>query len=180
MENSGYPWRPEDLKLFPDVAPCLKTLSAMGFLLLVVTNQSGVARGFFNLSDVYNFHRHLQGRLLASGGRGFDSFYICPHLNRDGGGFAPGFAVDCNCRKPKPGLVEMAIREFGLDVRQSVLIGDRDSDVESGLKAGIGANYQLLRPGSDEKPHAGAKGVGPDLAVLTTRILSDAGQKLAK
>ena len=168
------------MKLFQDVAPCLNALSAMGFLLLVVTNQSGVARSYFNLSDVFNFHRHLQGKLLAGGGRGFDGFYICPHLSAKSGGLSPGFAVDCECRKPKPGLVTTAIREFELEPRQSVLIGDRDSDIESGLKAGIGANYQLIRAGSDEKAHPSANGVGSDLAVITNLILTNAGQKLAK
>lgn len=132
--DTGYTFKPSDLVLFDDLAPALTNLKEMGFLLIVVTNQSGVARGLFNLYDVFSFHQAIQFELQKKQAPIFDAFYICPHLES---GIVFPYGEACECRKPKAGMIRDACRDFSIDVKQSVLIGDRSSDIEAGRSAGV-------------------------------------------
>ena len=106
------------LQIFPWAAPAIQRLNRKGFPVIVVTNQSGVARGLFPESLVGEVHRTMSEQLSASGAR-IDGYYYCTHILADA----------CNCRKPLPGLLEQAAREHSLDLARSFVVGDRYADV---------------------------------------------------
>ncbi len=125
---------PAQLRLYPGVAQALRRLGELGFGLVVVTNQSGVGRGYFDLAAVDRVHARL-GELLAEEGVRLDGIYVCPHPP-DG---------DCRCRKPRPGMIEQAVAEFGFDASQCFVIGDKAADVQ--LAEAVGATGILVRTG---------------------------------
>jgi D-glycero-D-manno-heptose 1,7-bisphosphate phosphatase len=124
----GYPHRVEDAVLFEDAGPALRLLEQAGFSLAVVSNQSGVARGYFGAADVRAFNASLAEQLAAEGvAISVEQFFVCTHAPAEG----------CPCRKPQPGLIHQAADRLRLDLRRSVLIGDRDSDIQAGQAAGL-------------------------------------------
>lgn len=124
----GHPNRIEDAVLFPDVAPALLRLQSAGYILAIVSNQSGVARGYFGMQEVVDFNRVISAALNAVGvSIRTERFFVCPH----------GPADECGCRKPKPGLINRAARELKLDLRRSFLVGDAESDIAAGRAAGV-------------------------------------------
>lgn len=134
--DKGYVFKTTDLEILPDVVPCLIELKKRGFLLIVITNQSGIARGMYDLNDVDLFHQHLTSEIAKAGGPTLDDFYTCPH--HPSGTISP-FNTDCDCRKPKPGLLLRAASDLGLDLQASWMIGDKDSDAECAAAAGVKA-----------------------------------------
>ncbi len=130
----GYVHRVEDFVILPGVVEGLALLRAAGYLLIVVTNQSGIARGYYDQAAVDRLHDHLRAR-LAEGGVTLDAVYFCPHHPQ---GSISSFAVDCDCRKPAPGMLLQAARDFSLNLPASVLIGDKLSDLQAGARAGVG------------------------------------------
>lgn len=134
--DSGYVFRTSDLQILPGVPQTLLALKNAGYLLVVITNQSGVARGMFSLSDVESFHRYMRAEIVRQGGPELDAIYTCPH-HPDG--TVPEFAVKCSCRKPGPGLLLRASREHGIDLATSWMIGDKDSDAAAARAAGVRA-----------------------------------------
>ncbi len=125
---------PNQLELYPGVGPALRRLGQLGFGIVVLTNQSGVARGYFDLATVARVHARLR-EMLAAEGVAVDGIYLCPHGPDD----------DCACRKPLPGMVEQAVAELGFDPGQAFLIGDKAVDVE--LARAVGAIGILVRTG---------------------------------
>jgi D-glycero-D-manno-heptose 1,7-bisphosphate phosphatase len=126
-----YPSRPADLVLQPDLGPPLRQIAEQGVALVLVTNQSGLARGFFTASDLERMHDHLR-HLLRGIDVELDGIYVCPH-HLDGQ--VMSLAMDCRCRKPRPGMLLQAARDLKLDLGRSWLVGDADSDVEAGQRA---------------------------------------------
>jgi D-glycero-D-manno-heptose 1,7-bisphosphate phosphatase len=127
-----YPSQPDDLILYDGIGPELAALQMAGFRLVVVTNQSGIARGFFTETDLARMHDHLAFQLARFTVR-IDGIYFCPH--HPDGVVAP-FATHCSCRKPRSGMVTAAARELDLDPRRSWFVGDILDDVEAGNRAG--------------------------------------------
>lgn len=127
-----YPSRPEDLRLYDGIGPELRRLRDEGFRLIVITNQSGIARGYFDEAALSRMHRHLR-RELAKVGVEIDGIYHCPH-HPDG--VVPGLARRCVCRKPAPGMVLRAAREHQIDLAGSWFVGDILDDIEAGARAG--------------------------------------------
>ncbi len=127
-----YPSRPEDLVLYDGIGPDLHRLQAAGFHLVVITNQSGIARGYFTEADLSRMHDHLAAELARFGVR-LDGVYFCPH-HVDG--VVPDLAVACECRKPQPGMLTRAAADLGLDLARSWFVGDILDDVEAGNRAG--------------------------------------------
>lgn len=127
-----YPSRPEHLRLYEGIGPELRRLQAAGFRLVVVTNQSGIARGYFTEDDLRRMHKHLTASLDRAGVR-LDAIYYCPH-HPDG--TIPEFARRCDCRKPAPGMLWRAAHDLGVDPAHSWLVGDVLDDVEAGRRAG--------------------------------------------
>ena len=122
----NYLYRPEDLELFPDVAKALARLKQHGFKLVVVTNQAGVARGYYGEEDVNRLHRYLNS-LLAADGAEIDHFFYCPHHPEHGVG---KYKTECHCRKPNPGMLKMAEQFYRIDKAHSYMIGDKLVDME--------------------------------------------------
>jgi len=131
--DHGYVYRLDALALIPGAAEAVRLLNEAGYLVIVVTNQSGVARGFYGEDDVARFNAALAQRLGAEGAH-IDAFYHCPHHPQ---GTVARYAIACDCRKPKPGLLEQAARDFSIDRARSFLIGDRDGDSEAAAAFGI-------------------------------------------
>jgi D-glycero-D-manno-heptose 1,7-bisphosphate phosphatase len=127
---------PADLEFLPGAAVGLRKMSDMGFRLAVITNQSGIARGFFSLARLNEVHERLSQMLRSIGVR-LEGIYSCPHGPEDG----------CNCRKPKLELMRQASKELGFDMSQSIVIGDKDSDIEFGRRAGA-TTMLVSQPGS--------------------------------
>jgi len=123
---------PAGVELIPGVAEALRRARALGYRLFIHTNQSGIARGYFSAADLDAMHRYLAGK-LARWGVGLAGVYYCPHHPE---GSVPALAVECECRKPRPGMLLRAAAELGLDLRRSWFVGDILDDVEAGNRAG--------------------------------------------
>jgi histidinol-phosphate phosphatase family protein len=117
--------RVEDFELFPTAPEAIKLFNNNGFKVVVVTNQSGIARGYFDEHTLAQIHSKMQAELLAHGAR-VDAIYYCPHHPDD----------NCNCRKPKTELFIAAAKQFDIDFRQSYVIGDAKSDIDAGTALG--------------------------------------------
>ncbi len=127
-----YPSRPEELILYDNIEGELVALQEAGFRLVVITNQSGLARDLFTADDLRLMHEHLTRELAARGVR-LDGIYHCPH-HPDG--VVPELAIRCDCRKPAPGMLLRAASDLHLDLRRSWFIGDILDDCEAGNRAG--------------------------------------------
>ncbi len=128
--------RPEDFELLPGVEEGIKLLNKSGFKVVVITNQSGIARGYFTEEMLARIHEKMSED-LAKGGARVDAIYYCPHLPDD----------NCECRKPKPTLLFRAASDLAIDIRQSYIIGDREMDIEMGRRAGCRAALLILQDG---------------------------------
>lgn len=126
-EDTGYAHSPREWRWLPGVPEALARFRAEGWLLLVVSNQSGIARGYFDEAALHSLHAWVNA-CLAPLNATVDAWYHCPHL--------PEISGPCACRKPRPGLLLQAAAEWGVDVRASWMIGDRPRDVMAGAAAG--------------------------------------------
>jgi len=134
IEDVGYPHRPEDLHLIPGAAAAVARLNAAGLPVVVVTNQSGVARGLFTLDQMEAFNRLLMNR-LADGGGEVHAVYACPYHAE---AVVPAFRhPDHPDRKPNPGMLLRAMADLDLDPEGSLMIGDKPSDLEAARRAGV-------------------------------------------
>lgn len=133
-QDLGYVYQFEESIIPPSVPSALKLLKSQNYLLIVITNQAGIARGFYNEEDVHKFHERMQHFFHEKSGVLIDAFYYCPHHPK---GSVSKYAINCNCRKPKTGMIEQAIKEFSIDIENSFLIGDKVSDIDCGKNMGI-------------------------------------------
>ncbi len=131
--DKGYLYKIEDFAWMPHAREAVKYLHDKGYLVVVVTNQSGVARGYYTEAEVQNLHEYMQQE-LAELGTAIDAFYHCPHLPD---ATVPEYAQACTCRKPMPGMVLQAIAELQIDPAQSFIIGDKQRDLDAGSAAGV-------------------------------------------
>lgn len=138
-EDLGYVHRIADFHWVPGAVAACKQLQDAGYALVVVTNQSGVARGMYTLADVDALHRHMASELALAGVQ-LTAVYACPH-HPDG--TLPAYRLDCMCRKPRPGMLLQAMREHALDPARSVLFGDKASDIQAGAAAGLSRGFQI-------------------------------------
>ena len=127
-----YPSRPEHLRLYENIGPELCTLQEMGFALVVITNQAGIARGYFTEADLQRLHDYLTSELALLGVH-LAGIYHCPH-HIDG--VIPELAIRCSCRKPQPGMLLRAARDLEIDLEHSWFVGDILDDIEAGNRAG--------------------------------------------
>ncbi len=145
-----YLYRAEDFEFIPGAAEAIRLLNQAGLLVVVVTNQSGVARGYYTEDDVELLHRHID-RELARSDAHVDAWLFCPH-HPDGNG---SYALPCNCRKPLPGMLQEAARRYDIDLGNSVMIGDKRADIEAGEAAGGRTILVRTGYGADEEPYVG-------------------------
>lgn len=129
IKDVPYNVNPDLIELKTGAAEAVQKLKKAGWKVFVVSNQSGVARGFFDSGDL----RAVWQKLNELCGIEFDGFYFCPHYET---GSVPQFSVACDCRKPKAGLLLQAAREHKLDLKKSWMIGDHAKDIEAGQRAG--------------------------------------------
>ncbi len=120
----------EEFRFLPEVPEAIKKLNRAGFFVIVVSNQRGVARGLFTEEDLEDIHSRMLDELRSEGAK-IDAIYYCPHDVSD----------DCDCRKPKPGMILKAREEHDLDLPGSFIVGDSTSDVEAGRRAGLKTIY---------------------------------------
>ena len=163
MEDANYVGDVSRVILIPGATHALKRLVDAGYRLLVVTNQSGVGRGYFPREAVEQIHAHLDEQ-FGNVGVKFDRYYVCPHHPED----------KCDCRKPKPKFLQEAAREFALDLDQCFMVGDRASDIQAGINAGTqtvlvltGAGRETLAKGEVTPAHVAA-----DIGAAVEWILS--------
>ncbi len=120
--------RPEDFRLFPNTAKAIRLLNEHGFKVIVITNQSGIARGYFTEETLAKIHDRMKSDLAEEGAR-VDAIYYCPHHPDD----------NCDCRKPKPRLLLLATKEHNIDLERSFVIGDLQMDIDMGKAVGCPA-----------------------------------------
>jgi D-glycero-D-manno-heptose 1,7-bisphosphate phosphatase len=133
LDELGFLARPEELRLLPGVAAAVRRLSDAGFRVVVVTNQSGIARGLFSADDLARVHERLERELAQEDAR-LDLILHCPHHPEHG---EPPLRARCACRKPEPGLFFEAARRLSLDLERSWVVGDSARDLEAGRRAGV-------------------------------------------
>jgi len=138
--------RVEDFQFIPGAPLALKRLKDAGFLLIVVTNQSGIGRGYYDENALKAVHDHMHAELAAFGA-GVDACYFCPHHPKHASG---EYLKECDCRKPLPGMLLQAARELDIDLAASFMIGDKLADIEAGLKAGCTPLLVLTGYGSSQ------------------------------
>ena len=132
-EEVGYLWEIEKFKWIDGARDAIKFCNERGLLTVVVTNQSGIARGMYTAREVDALHNFMQ-QSLSEVGAHIDAFYYCPHHPK---GEVEEFSVVCDCRKPKPGLIVRACKELGIDPAQSILFGDSERDIQAARSAGL-------------------------------------------
>ena len=130
---------PAGVQLLPGVTAAIHRLNQAGLPVIVVTNQSGIGRGYYSLDTMTAVHQRMDAELAAAGAH-VDALYFCPHRPEDG----------CSCRKPAPGMLIQAAAELGLDLECSVIIGDKFSDLAAGKAIGCCAVLVLTGHGADE------------------------------
>ena len=149
--DKGFPRDPDEVELIPGSAAAIRGLRALGLKAVVISNQSGIGRGFLTHEDVARVNARL-GELLEAEGAALDGLYYCPHAPGDG----------CACRKPQRTLLDRAATAFGADLSLSFFVGDKKDDVDAGRN--VGATTFLVRTGYGEK-QVFSDGAGPDYAV---------------
>lgn len=145
-EDVNYLSRPEQLKIFPFAAEAIRLLNENDFLVILITNQSGIARGFFDEKALGEIHAKLIAELAEQNAK-LDAIYFCPHDS----------VADCRCRKPQTGMIEQAARDFAIDLENSWMIGDKRIDVETGSSAGTKTALVLTGYGQMELEKLTAK-----------------------
>lgn len=131
--DTGYLHRPDQVAWMPGAFEAIRALNAQGCLVFVVTNQSGVARGLYPETDIHALHAWMSGELAAHGAH-IDAFAYCPHHPQ---ATLASYRLDCDCRKPKPGMIETLLSGWAVDRSRSLLIGDRDTDIAAARAAGL-------------------------------------------
>jgi D-glycero-D-manno-heptose 1,7-bisphosphate phosphatase len=167
--DRGYVSRPEDFEWMPNVMPALRALKRVGWRLVVVTNQSGIARGLYGPAEYDNLTSWMESE-LAKNDIALDGVYHCPHLPD-----APlaAWRRQCDCRKPAPGMLRRAARDLGLDLGACVMVGDKPSDILAGRAAGVAACIRI----ADAIDHASCDIADPP-ADFTCGSLADAARWL--
>lgn len=153
-QEKDYLYRIADFEFVPGAPEAVRLLNEAGYLVVIVTNQSGVARGYYAEEDVETLHRHIAGELARCGAR-VDAWFYCPHHPAGRG----SYSLPCSCRKPLPGMLLEAARRFDIDLAASVMIGDKRADMEAAVAAGCrpilvrsgygAAEERLISPGTE-------------------------------
>lgn len=176
-EERAFVHRREDFALLPGAVPALRLLKQAGYLLVVVTNQSGIARGIYSEADYLALAEHMRAELAAAGVP-LDAVEYCPHLPD---ALVERYRLECDCRKPKPGMLRRAIQALDIEPGASFLVGDRQSDIEAGRAAGIGRCF-LVRTGYTLAAEALARAdaVYDDLLACARAVVASSCQSQAE
>lgn len=165
IEERNYLSDPDEVAICAGAVEAVRRMRLHGYKVIVVSNQSGIARGYFTIQQLQAVERRIAERLGAENAS-LDGVYHCFHY---AGGSVPEYAVDCECRKPRPGMLLQAARDFDLDLSRSLMIGDKTTDLEAGFNAGCRAGA-LVRSGHGREQ---------DLSVFQGKAVVDAPDILA-
>lgn len=169
-EEVGYLNNPDELVLYPFAAEAIKLLNDNGFLAIVVTNQAGVGRGCFTEDKVHLVNDKMHDELAKHGAK-IDALYYCPHHPSSK---EPKYAVDCNCRKPKTGMIDQALKDLPVDTSKMFMIGDKKSDIKLGINAGCRTYFVRTGYGAEQSAE------NPGLADTVTENLLTAVEDILK
>ena len=139
--DHGYVSTWEQFEFLAGVPEALRELQDAGYLLIVVSNQSGIGRGYYSERDLSALNQAIAEHLSNTVGVTLSGFYHCPHHPTEAEG---EFRQQCHCRKPAPGMIQQAVLDHGIDVRTSLLVGDKDSDIEAGRAAGVARLFKVV------------------------------------
>ena len=139
--DHGYVSTWERFEFLPGVPDALRALQDAGYLLIVVSNQSGIGRGYYCEADVESLNQAIAQHLGSTVGVTLSGFYHCPHHPTEAEG---EFRRQCDCRKPAPGMIRQAVLDHGIDLKTSLLVGDKDSDIEAGRAAGVTRLFKVV------------------------------------
>ena len=139
--DHGYVSTWEQFEFLPGVPDALRALQDAGYLLIVVSNQSGIGRGYYCEADVESLNQAIAQHLGSTVGVTLSEFYHCPHHPTEAEG---KFRRQCDCRKPAPGMIRQAVLDHGIDLKTSLLVGDKDSDIEAGRAAGVTRLFKVV------------------------------------
>jgi D,D-heptose 1,7-bisphosphate phosphatase len=167
ISDENFLCEPERVRVLPGAAEAIRKLREAGYLVIVITNQSGVARGMLSEAKLAQIHARMIVDLAREGAR-LDDIYYCPHLPE---GTVAAYAVECACRKPAPGMILRAAHEHKVDLAASYMIGDAERDIEAGLRAGCRA----ILLADDPKIPTQAQAVCADLPAAARLVLSAEG-----
>lgn len=126
--DTGHLYKIEDFEFIDGMPELIKKYNDLGYKIIVITNQAGIAKKYYTEEDVNKLHKYIN-ESLENDGAHIDAFYFCPHH--------PDFTGECKCRKPNPGMILRAVKDFDINLEESILIGDKETDIEAGIKAGI-------------------------------------------
>ncbi|CAK0769312.1 D-glycero-alpha-D-manno-heptose-1, 7-bisphosphate 7-phosphatase [Gammaproteobacteria bacterium] len=164
--DKGYVHRMEEWEWIPGATDAIAALKKAGFLLIVVTNQAGIARGYYDDADITGLHKRIN-ETLKEQGVVIDGFYHCPHHPEF------GEVRECGCRKPLPGMIYEATQDFDIDLDRSWLVGDKLSDIQAGLAAGVKSILVLTGYGRNDCALLGDEGICvADIAAASRFIVS--------
>ena len=155
--DRGYVSTWEQFEFLAGVPEALRELQDAGYLLIVVSNQSGIGRGYYSESDLHTLNQAIAEHLDSTLGVTLSGFYHCPHHPTEAEG---EFRQQCDCRKPAPGMIQQAVLDHGIDVKTSLLVGDKDSDIEAGRAAGVARLFKVV-----DSAQSGAS--APDIQFVT-------------
>jgi len=137
--DHGYTYKISDLNLLDGVVEGLQAISHLDYKIFIITNQSGIARGLFGIDDLHFFMDHLL-KILAKNDINVSDYFFCPHHQE---GTINSYTKKCSCRKPEPGMLHDAQEKYNLDLSQSILIGDKETDILAGKNAGVPYNILI-------------------------------------
>lgn len=148
-KEKNHLYKIDDFEFMDGIFNICKKFKKINFLVIIVTNQAGIARGLYTKDDFLRLTQWMKDRFVENGVT-VDAVYYCPHH--------PDYTGDCDCRKPRPGMLIKAKRRFGINMEESILIGDKESDIEAGINAKVGKNilirsdcdYSLIRSKADK------------------------------
>ncbi len=173
--DAGYVHGWSEFRFLPGVVEALRQLQTLGYRLIVITNQSGIARGMYTEAAYQALTAQLKDSLREQGVT-LAQVYHCPH-HPDGR--VAEYRSDCDCRKPRTGMIEQALRDFDIDLSGSVLVGDKPSDIEAGIAAGIGRRFLVRCNGEGERPVPGDADASFDDLAHCVASLTDAAHDRA-
>ena len=172
IEQMGYINHFSRIKIFPFAIQAIHLLRQANFKIVVVTNQAGVAKGYLTEALLNEMHERMLARFESMGAK-IDRLYYCPHHPSEGKG---DYRKDCDCRKPKTGMIDKAVKEFHIDLKKSFVIGDRDSDLEMAHRAQMRSAFVLTGYGLGE--YVNSKGALPIKPTFIFNNLLQAAQTI--
>ncbi len=144
----GFIYKWSEFKFIDGVIKALQILTNYGFKIFIITNQSGIARGFYSTNDLEILHKQMLN-YLSKRSININEVFYCPHHEK---GKSKEYAINCLCRKPKPGMLLLAKDKYNINMKESYLVGDKISDLQAGWNAGVRCCYLVRKNGTDNYP----------------------------